>query len=265
MPRCTHWSRVWWLAMGSMFWLTLVHGAEPQRLTAQSSPHTVALLELYTSEGCNSCPPADAWLRSVPSRFRPDQVVPLALHVDYWDYLGWPDRFAQPVFTQRQRSIAAQQRQRTVYTPQVVLQGQDFQDWRSLGEQVQRINHTPARASITLQVVAHFPTAVEVDAAVVVPDTVARQQAAMYVALYENNLQSRVTAGENSGHTLHHDFVTRQWLGPLAVDDQGTAQMQHRLTLDKNWQPSQLGIVAFVQHQHNSDILQALALPLGQQ
>ena len=256
------WSMTWLMVSGT-FWLTLA-SAEPQRLTAQSSPHTVAFLELYTSEGCNSCPPADTWLRSVPTRLRSDQVVPLAFHVDYWNYLGWPDRFAQPGFTQRQRTIAAQQRQRTIYTPQVILHGQDFRDWRSLSEHVHRINETPARARITLQVVAHFPSAVEVAAEAMVPDVAARQQAAMYVALYENNLQSMVTAGENTGHTLQHDFVTRQWLGPFAVSDQGLVHFQHRLTLAKDWQASQLGIVVLVQQPHNSDVLQTLALPLGQ-
>src|SRR5262245_40152397 len=140
MPR-THWHRSLWLVLSGMAWLATAHGAEPQRLTAQSSPHTVALLELYTSEGCNSCPPTDTWISLLPSRcFRPDQVMPLALHVDYWDFLGWPDRFAQALFTQRQQTIAAQQRQRGVYTPQLVLQGRDFRDWHSLSAQVQRIN-----------------------------------------------------------------------------------------------------------------------------
>jgi hypothetical protein len=265
MNRLTYWQVALWCALSGVVGLAGASGAESRRLTAQSGPHTVAVLELYTSEGCNSCPPADTLVSSLPTRgFPPDQLVPLALHVDYWDSLGWPDRFAQPIFTQRQRTIAAQQRQRTVYTPQIVLQGQDFRDWRSLGEQVQRINRLPARANITLQVVENLPAALEVLAEAVVPDTAARQHAVMYVALYENNLRSVVTAGENKGHTLRHDFVTRQWVGPLAVDAQGMVRWQRRLPLDKDWQPAHLGIVVLVQQQHNSDVLQALALPLGQ-
>src|ERR1700675_951558 len=73
-----------------------------------SPPHRVAVLELYTSEGCSSCPPADRWLSSLPQRgVTPDNAVLLAFHVDYWNQLGWPDRFSQPGFSQRQRVIAA--------------------------------------------------------------------------------------------------------------------------------------------------------------
>jgi hypothetical protein len=265
MQPSTYWPVVFGLVLSTMLGLAVAQAGEPQRLTARSSPHTVALLELYTSEGCNSCPPADTWVSSLPGRgFRPDQVVPLALHVDYWDYLGWPDRFAQPLFTQRQRTIAAHQQQRTIYTPQVVLQGKDFRDWRSLNEHLQRINQTPAQASITLEVVAHNPAELEVSAEAMVAESAARSQAAMVVAVYENKLHSVVTAGENQGHTLQHDFVTRQWFGPVRVDEQGIARFQRRLSLDKDWRPAQLGLVVFVQNQQNSDVLQALALPLRQ-
>jgi hypothetical protein len=244
--------------------VTVTYAAEPRQLTAQSGPHTVALLELYTSEGCNSCPPADTWVRSIPSRgFRPDQVIPLAMHVDYWNYLGWPDRFSQPIFTQRQRTIAAQHRSRTIYTPQVILQGKDFRNWSSLKEQVKRINRTMARANITLHVVQEQSTALDIVAEVMVPETTSRQHAAMYVALYQNNLHSVVTGGENSGHTLHHDFVVRQWVGPLALDVQGMVYLQRRLRLEKDWKPEDLGVVVLVQNRQNSDVLQALALPLG--
>lgn len=85
------------------------------------------LLELYTSEGCSSCPPADRWLSQLPRDSRDSGVVPLAFHVDYWDRLGWKDRFAQAAFSQRQRD-----RNRGpgwVYTPQLMLDGEDFRNW----------------------------------------------------------------------------------------------------------------------------------------
>lgn len=264
MPRLTPWFMALWLAQSGFFWGVAGATAEPRRLTAQSPPHTVAFLELYTSEGCNSCPPADTWVRALASRgFGPDWIVPLGLHVDYWDYLGWPDRFAQSRFTQRQRALAAQQRQRTVYTPQLVLQGQDFRDWQRLGEHLQRLRHTPARANISLQVFDHAPAALEVAAEATVPDEALRTQAVMYVAVYENNLHSKVTVGENAGQTLQHDYVTRQWHGPFRVNTQGVARFQQRLPLGKDWQPANLGLAVFVQQQHSSDVLQALALPLG--
>ena len=106
---------------------------------AESGEKTVALVELYTSEGCSSCPPADRWLSALAERgFAPDRVVPLALHVDYWDYIGWKDPFAKALFSARQRELAAIARSRVVYTPQVVLAGKDYgmgssRDWAAKG------------------------------------------------------------------------------------------------------------------------------------
>ena len=94
---------------------------------AQSGSRTVALVELYTSEGCDSCPPADRWLSSLSAQgHTPDKVVPLSLHVDYWDYIGWKDPYAKREFATRQRKLADLKRAKVIYTPQVLLQGQDF-------------------------------------------------------------------------------------------------------------------------------------------
>ena len=86
--------------------LALPPAAEAAVCTRQRPPHTVAPLELYTSEGCSSCPPADRWLQELPQKFGPDQLLALSLHVDYWDYIGWKDHFAQPQFTERQRQLS---------------------------------------------------------------------------------------------------------------------------------------------------------------
>ena len=98
--------------------------------TASSGPNRAVLLELYTSEGCSSCPPADQWISQIAAHgFSADRVIPLALHVDYWDYIGWQDKYAKSVFSARQRDQAALWRYSTVYTPQVMLNGQDFRSW----------------------------------------------------------------------------------------------------------------------------------------
>src|SRR5437867_10389795 len=112
---------------------TLARPGVAQQFSARSGPQTVTLLELYTSEGCNSCPPADVLVSSLAAKgLTLDRVVPLGLHVDYWDALGWPDRFAQAIFTQRQREIAARHRSRTVYSPQLVLHGRALSTWSTL-------------------------------------------------------------------------------------------------------------------------------------
>jgi len=101
-------------------------GADPD-CESRSAARRVALIELYTSEGCNSCPPADRWLSSLQARgFNADRMVPLAFHVDYWDYLGWRDRFAQAGFSVRQRAQAGRGGARSVYTPQLLLNGADL-------------------------------------------------------------------------------------------------------------------------------------------
>src|SRR6185295_16953491 len=128
-----------------------VVGADAAQCTARSTGQTVALVELYTSEGCDSCPPADRWLSSLGTKgYAPDRVVPIALHVDYWDYIGWKDPYARQAFSARQRKMASLARAAAIYTPQVMLQGQDFRDWRSgsFEQAVAKINARPAKARI---------------------------------------------------------------------------------------------------------------------
>jgi len=96
----------------------LASQAHALQCSAQSGPHTAALVELYTSEGCDSCPPADRWLQGLAAQgFAPGRVVPLSLHVNYWDYIGWKDPYAQQRFADRQRKLAQVIRARVVYTP----------------------------------------------------------------------------------------------------------------------------------------------------
>ena len=100
--------------------------AQAQTCSARSAAHSTPVVELYTSEGCNSCPPADRWLSALSAKH---EVVALAFHVDYWDRLGWADRFASPAFTQRQAQQQAVNGSRYSYTPQVVINGVDRKDW----------------------------------------------------------------------------------------------------------------------------------------
>src|SRR5258708_9045987 len=141
------------IAAALAFAFTFAARAAEPACSAHSRPHTTALVELYASEGCDRCRGAEHWLSSLFGQgFRPDQVVPLALHVDYWDYIGWKDPFAKGEFSLRQRKLAQMKRPVIVYTPQVLLQGRDFRRW-SGGEfsaQVMRINSPPAPARIAL-------------------------------------------------------------------------------------------------------------------
>jgi len=228
--------------------------------SARSGDATTALLELYTSEGCSSCPPADQWLATLPKRgLVLDRVVPLALHVDYWNDLGWKDPYSQKIFSRRQYRLAGIVGARTVYTPQFILNGDDLRHWRSEAvAAIRRVNATHARANIALTLSRDTsPLEVTADARAKKDD----YHAEMYVALYENNLVTHVDAGENRGLTLRHDFVVRRLIGPVPLQ-KGIAHFTQQLTLNKEWKENNMGVAAFVQNRDNAEVLQSLALPL---
>ena len=131
------------------------HGFAADRCSASSAPQRVPLVELYTSEGCSSCPPADRWLRSLMHDAKAGRLLPLAFHVDYWDYIGWKDPFARREFNERQSQLARTNKNRTVYTPGVFVQGRETPRWsdaRSFDAAVKSLNATPARAQIELAI-----------------------------------------------------------------------------------------------------------------
>ena len=227
--------------------------------SAESPKHTVALAELYTSEGCDSCPPADKWLSGLTARgLTADQVVPLSLHVDYWDYIGWKDVFAQPKFTERQRELAHLANSRLVYTPQVVLSGRDFRGWGSAAfeRQVRAVNAKPAVADIKLGLeVAGSEVKLSADAV-----SRTRSAAQLFVALTQSKIVSNVKAGENRGVTLKHDYVVREWIGPVALSSDGKARLDKAVIAPKGAPTNDLGLVALVQDTKSGEILQALNL-----
>ncbi len=226
---------------------------------AESGPGTAALVELYTSEGCSSCPPADRWLSSLGARgYAPGSVVPLALHVDYWDYIGWKDPYARREFSLRQRKFSQLQRMAFVYTPQVLLQGRDFRGWgtKAFDEALARINAQPARASLKLEILAADGTGLEVEAAAGLVQ--ASDDAALYVAAYQSRLESRVGAGENRGRILTHDYVVLEWQGPFAFGGATRRAERRRLLLLPGARAANSGAAAFVQDRRTGEVLQAL-------
>ncbi len=242
------------------FFLTPLQAAQCQ---ARSGPQTTALVELYTSEGCDSCPPADRWLQSLSGRgLAPAKLVPLSLHVDYWDYIGWKDPYAQQRHSERQRKLAQAMRARIIYTPQVLLQGEDFRRWGSsaFDEAVAKINARPARASISLSLQAGHPDTLATEVRAELLDTAQEPDTALYLASYENKLVSRVAAGENRGRTLAHDYVVLEWVGPIAFAG-GKIAERRALPLLPKAVPANSGVAAFVQNRRTGEVLQALMLP----
>lgn len=189
----------------------------------QSGAHVTPVVELYTSEGCSSCPPADRWLSGFKAQV--GEVLPVieAFHVGYWDYIGWVDRFASPEFTTRQRQIASWNNQRSIYTPQAVINGQDWRDWNSAGNKLP-MGKELATMSITLKQMG-----VDQFEALVSADAKAPISWSAYWSVTENGHSSKVKAGENAGELLQHDYVVRQYTP--AGDYRGDPGTSRKLTL----------------------------------
>lgn len=224
---------------------------------AHSGPRTAALVELYTAEGCSSCPPADKQLGALAQTLDADaEVVPLALHVRYWDELGWPDIYAQPAFDQRQTGLVQANSQTTVYTPQFFVAGRELRSWREdLRSAVNAVNAQPAAARIDIEASPQGKNALSLQ---VETSTVANDRpAVLYLAVTENALETSVMRGENSGRTLRHEHVVHTWLGPLPLT--GAGRPEHRIVpLAANWRRAALDVTAIVQDPRDGHVLQAL-------
>ncbi len=225
---------------------------------ARSGPTTAALVELYTSEGCSDCPPADQQLRHIRDAVGPAAtVVPLALHVDYWDDIGWKDRFSKPAFGTRQRWLVDLNRQGVVYTPQFFVGGAELGQWRAaLRDEVHRQNQRPARADVRVRASVAANGALVVDADATAQSAV--EPIALYVALTESGLESKVTRGENAGTTLAHDYVVRDWVGPVQLSG-GVAHAHREIAMPATWNPARLNVVGFAENETTGDVLQAVS------
>lgn len=200
---------------------------------AVSGAQATPVVELYTSEGCSSCPPADRWLSHLKPAAAQGRVVAQAFHVGYWDYIGWVDRFAAPAHTARQRQLAAQNGLSGIYTPQLVVNGHDTRDY----DKVLARRAEPAGASI--RIVRGAADAFE---ATVTP-TDAGSRWAAYWTVTENGHSSKVKAGENAGELLQHDFVVRQYVA--AGQYQGPQQLKLRAVAGDGSHRRQVNLVVF--------------------
>jgi len=234
--------------------------APAAQCAVRSGPNTAALTELYTSEGCSSCPPADRWLSALAPVVARGDIVPLAFHVNYWDYIGWKDAFADERHTQRQRDMAAAVGARYVYTPQVVLAGRDFPAWssqRSVADAFATIRRKSAPVAIEIALRVGADRALTADVSASAKVRVAAADLALVTAVTQNGLASRVTAGENRGEKLAHDFVVRDFAVHRGLGAT-TATFKPR----PDWDLARMAVAAFVQDVKTGEVLQAVSLPL---
>jgi len=163
------------------------------------------VIELFTSQGCSSCPPADEMMHALAHR---DDVIALSLHVDYWDYIGWKDEFADPRNAKRQRGYARTAGRRSVYTPEMIVNGvSDIVGAKPMevATEIERHKGNPPRISLDLQRVGDNVT---------ISAQAIREVAGpfnVHLLRYQPQRESRITRGENAGKTIHYVNVTQDW------------------------------------------------------
>jgi hypothetical protein len=210
---------------------------------ARSPLHTVALVELYTSEGCESCVPADRWLASLSgSGLAPQRIVALALHLDARDYRKDDD--AREALVAHRYKLARLRRPAIVYTPQLLLQGRDFPGWRTdaFAKTVAEINAQRPRASLEVAIRSIRAGAADIELDAELLERKATD-AAVYVAAYEKR---------------EDHFVVQEWQGPIVFDQSGRLAQTRSVPLLPGAAPGRSGVVAFVQNRR--EVLQSLML-----
>jgi hypothetical protein len=254
-------------------------GAARMRLLAAPAGPTAAgarvpiVVELFTSEGCSSCPPADTLLQQLidTQPLAGAQIIGLGEHVDYWDRLGWKDRFSSAALTNRQQVYGARFTTDDIYTPQMVVDGRTAlvgSDAGAARRALERAANTPHGS---VQIVAHdvdkaaAPGRSALDVSVTtsdLPKISGGDRADVVIAVTEDHLRSEVTRGENHGRVLTHAAVVRYLttIGDAAGGAASTARAEVPIAAD--WQRAQLKVVAFVQERRGRAILASAVLPV---
>ena len=227
--------------------------AETPVLSTATSNRRPVLVELFTSEGCSSCPPADRNLIFLENQqpVAAAETITLAFHVDYWDRLGWKDRFSSPLFSQRQNDYVQKMKLDSSYTPQMVVDGK-----------AQFVGSDSGRAATEISKAAEIPKAV-IDVStegnklsVRISAAPSHAAATVYAAIAEDGISSRVERGENSGKTLEHASVVRElrMLGVLPAGE-SHSDLSSDLVMRPDWKAENIKVVVFVQENEGKKII----------
>jgi hypothetical protein len=270
-PRDLMPAAAWTLAAAALAAVVLLAAPGVRAAAPANGP---VVVELFTSQGCSSCPPADRLLSKLGAdpRFA-GKVLPLSFHVDYWNSIGWKDPFSSPRWSARQNDYARAFRSDRVYTPQLVVNGASECVGNEEGTVLARISAALAKApagEVRLTVappaagsIATGPIKVGVDAQV--DRAGSRHPLDVLVALYQIGLDTQVRAGENASRTLHNDYVVRRlekaFTLPAATGSRHAGEVT--LPVDPAWNRGALGVVAFLQDPVTLEIEGAAAQKLA--
>jgi hypothetical protein len=235
------------IAIGALGLVRSVAAGEAPSLTLHSGPEQVALIELFSSEGCSSCPPADKWVSSLTNAsglWR--DFFPVAFHVDYWDGLGWPDRFASSANTARQQAYAQFWRSRSVYTPGFVLNGKEWSGFQTPG----------AKRSLGGKLEASATTN-SIHIAYTFDSGTAASPVVFHAAWLGFGLVNDVRRGENAGRKLRHDFVALAHAEKPSSTVGASSETTLRLDPPKAAGTNRIALAVWVQDAKTGRVLQA--------
>jgi hypothetical protein len=235
-------------------------GNRMENSDVKSAAHKAVLVELFTSEGCSSCPPADQLLGRLRQEMagKNIEVIPLGFHVDYWNSLGWQDRFSSAEFSRRQEQYALSLKLEGPYTPQMIVDGS-----------TEFVGNNAAHAQSAITAAASEPAQAEIALSLQPADRILLQVKVpprsgvvnVALAVTEDNLSTKVGAGENNGHELHHAAVVREFR-PLGHFSGETYKAEIPLAILKEWKRGDLRAVAFVQQGDSGKVLGAASVSL---
>jgi hypothetical protein len=229
-------------------------------LSACADSRVPVVVELFTSEGCSSCPPADALLAELSAKQPVSgvEIIVLGEHVDYWNYIGWTDRFSSAQWTKRQQAYVQRMKLESAYTPQVVIDGKTQLVGGDRGAAITAITGSaqqPKPVVIGLRIAG--------DKLSVTIKGQKPVEGEVVMALTENNLTTEVRAGENGGRTLRHTAVTRMLL-PLGVMHGNSFNAMKEIKVAPEWNRKELRAVVFVQQKDQGQILGAGSIAVSQ-
>lgn len=252
------------LAVLVLTFISLLSGCSAQTVESQKAKSeketkivnqskNFVLVELFTSEGCSSCPPADKNLAFIEKEqpYMQAEVVTLAFHVDYWDYIGWKDVFASPLFTKRQEIYSQKLKLDSTYTPQMIVDGKTQFVGSDAGKAANAIVLASKNEKAKVEILPENNKF-----KIKISDIPKHENATVYLAISENNLASSVKNGENSGRKLEHSSVVRELkaIGNIAPE-QSSFENEAVVEINKDWKKEDVKFVVFVQENESRKII----------
>ncbi len=243
------------------------HPTSEQTFSSSKTAGIPLVVELFTSEGCSSCPSADAVLAGLEKTYSRQgiTIIPLSEHVDYWNHLGWSDPFSAAKFSQRQSNYATKMNLESVYTPQMIVDGQQ----EFVGSDTDRVRSaiaeqkTTEKAAIVLTLSQLKDTSVSLKiSSSPISSRDGSEPSILIIAVTEDNLKSSVTRGENAGHTLPHTAVVREWRQVDGITANEAYSGDTKINLPSAWKRSDLHFIAFMQGKNTGRVFGAATIKL---